>query len=457
MTRFALPSGVGRGTMERMYRAALIACLVALAGCGRFGFDARDGSPDAPADATTFTPGYPRLGATSISNPHDYSSLVFREAAAKRHVVVVAYYPEWQGGSAMTLAEVMADVKARSTIGTRLFIYINNNDQFEYPINPASGVYPLGQKLEAERWWVYPVGTTGMPIDPYGHGSRIVNTTSFTPADSNGKTWAQVNADFNYAYAVAGDDTHAANPSLDGFFVGNVMGRPVGSGDYDRDGVTDPADSAVIRLGLQAGARAYFAHLRAIWPTGLQLAGMYYWDPPIGVMDQMANGGGIGPLIGESFSVETVFGFDQTMAEYARALDAAAPPKLVMFSLSNWTAGDYQTMRYGLGAALMDDGYFDINNGVNSLASDALWFDEFAAPLGEPMQPRQNAPWQQGVWRRDFAGGIALVNPKGNGLQTVALGGTFRRLGGAQDPVTNSGATVTSVTLADRDGLILLR
>jgi hypothetical protein len=50
-----------------------------------------------------------------------------------------------------------------------------------------------------------------------------------------------------------------------------------------------------------------------------------------------------------------------------------------------------------------------------------------------------------------------LVNPKGNGTRTVDLGGEFVRLTGTQVPAVNNGRVVTSVTLADRDGLFLLR
>ena len=65
--------------------------------------------------------------------------------------------------------------------------------------------------------------------------------------------------------------------------------------------------------------------------------------------------------------------------------------------------------------------------------------------------------WQNGVWRRDFANGIALVNPKGNGPQTVTLETTYKHFSGTQDPSVNNGQSVTSVTLNDRDGVILLR
>jgi hypothetical protein len=40
-------------------------------------------------------------------------------------------------------------------------------------------------------------------------------------------------------------------------------------------------------------------------------------------------------------------------------------------------------------------------------------------------------------------------------LQTVQLGAKAKKLTGTQDPSVNDGSTVTSVTLQDRDGLIL--
>ena len=72
------------------------------------------------------------------------------------------------------------------------------------------------------------------------------------------------------------------------------------------------------------------------------------------------------------------------------------------------------------------------------------------------MRP-QTSPWQHGVYRRDFDNGIALVNPKGNGTQTVQLETSYRHLSGNQAPGVNNGQTVTSVTLQDRDGIILMK
>ncbi len=66
---------------------------------------------------------------------------------------------------------------------------------------------------------------------------------------------------------------------------------------------------------------------------------------------------------------------------------------------------------------------------------------------------------QQGnrdVWRRDYEGGIALVNAT-SVTKTVELSGTFKKINGAQDPAVNDGSLVTQVELPPHDGLILLR
>jgi len=85
-----------------------------------------------------------------------------------------------------------------------------------------------------------------------------------------------------------------------------------------------------------------------------------------------------------------------------------------------------------------------------------VWFDEYDHSLGSGLA-KPTAAWQKGVWRRDFDNGIVLVNPKGNGPQTVTLEEPFVKIKGSQDPTTNNGQTVTTVSLKDRDGIILMR
>ena len=60
------------------------------------------------------------------------------------------------------------------------------------------------------------------------------------------------------------------------------------------------------------------------------------------------------------------------------------------------------------------------------------------------------------VWRRDFTGGVSLVNPT-DAPVTVSLGATYRKIKGTQDPLVNDGSLVTKVTLPPKDGLVVLR
>jgi uncharacterized protein with LGFP repeats len=70
--------------------------------------------------------------------------------------------------------------------------------------------------------------------------------------------------------------------------------------------------------------------------------------------------------------------------------------------------------------------------------------------LGQPVSgsagAAQTGAWSNGVWMREFQNGVVLWNPKGNGAKTVNVSAL----------VSPNGAAVTSVTLNDRDGVILL-
>lgn len=137
-------------------------------------------------------------------------------------------------------------------------------------------------------------------------------------------------------------------------------------------------------------------------------------------------------------------------------------------TVSTGTALEYQLLRYALCTTLLDNGYLAC--GVSGYDwSLVRWYDEFGDDsrtqvnvprgyLGYPLSARPTSPtWAQGtmgVWCRYFQGGKAIVNPRGNGPQTVSVSG--RKIAGTQQPTINNGATVTSVTLGDGDGIILL-
>ena len=88
--------------------------------------------------------------------------------------------------------------------------------------------------------------------------------------------------------------------------------------------------------------------------------------------------------------------------------------------------------------------------------------------MGQPVNgssgTAQTGAWKNGVWMREFQNGVVLWNPKGNGSQTVDLStltspsghAGLKHIAGKMETTVNNGQAVTSVTLQDRDGVILL-
>ena len=74
-----------------------------------------------------------------------------------------------------------------------------------------------------------------------------------------------------------------------------------------------------------------------------------------------------------------------------------------------------------------------------------IWFDDVKLQVGA----RLNA------YSRQFENGMVVVNANPYPV-TMSLGKTYKKIAGDEDPV-NNGAFVSSVTLSDHDGLVLLR
>jgi hypothetical protein len=97
---------------------------------------------------------------------------------------------------------------------------------------------------------------------------------------------------------------------------------------------------------------------------------------------------------------------------------------------------------YGLASWLL------ISNGSDSLgdatATPANWFSGYNVDLGSARGPRT---YNNGIFQRNFTGGIALLAEPGLGGQTINLPGTFQRL---------DGSWVTSVYLQGSQGAVLI-
>jgi hypothetical protein len=127
---------------------------------------------------------------------------------------------------------------------------------------------------------------------------------------------------------------------------------------------------------------------------------------------------------------------------------------------------NYQRLRFGITTALLGNGYFsyEINtNGHGSLG--LMWFDEYdnsgeeRGYLGYPVNDAfvvLDFGNDGMVYRRDFDHGMVICNPSEREV-IIDLGDVYRLINGSQVPLVNSGKQVSSITIAPRDGRILLK
>jgi hypothetical protein len=143
----------------------------------------------------------------------------------------------------------------------------------------------------------------------------------------------------------------------------------------------------------------------------------------------------------------TSFAEADWMASTNELLSLAAKGKIIMLQNYLGSAGDTATRLYYLANYLLvkgDRSYLDY------FASGPLeWYPEWALDLGAPVTTGATVSdlLKDGVYRRDFAKGSALVNPSSSPVM-VALGATMQQVvpsgGGAVDM---TGATPGSITM----------
>jgi Hypothetical glycosyl hydrolase family 15 len=393
------------------------------------------------------SPPFPRLGGNFIGYPQNYDSTAVQQQLSRYNIAVINTWPGWQNGRSTTLDQVIRNIKALNP-NTLVFNYTLMESLYAVP-PPGDPWAAERNALNGNHWWLYP--GSGITIPVVSGPSYVTNETLFAPRDSNGRHFVDWFA--NYIVTAI----YASAPSLDGFYSDNIFWKPREDGDWNGDGVIDSQNDPTVQSWLRQGERTYINDLNAAMPGKYQIGNISDLGASNAVFPELQgalNGGFMEGLIGYSWSPETWGGWSAMMASYRKEMGAVSSPQLAMFAQIG-SITDYQSMRYGLASCLMDNAYYTFNSSANY--NDLPWFDEYNSSLGQATSPPATTPWQKGVYRRDFANGIALVNPKGNGAQTVTLETSFRHLSGTQAPSVNNGQTTQTVTLQDRDGLILLR
>jgi hypothetical protein len=407
----------------------------------------------ASAASAADKPPFPRLGGINIGNPMNFEDTGYQAQLARLDMSILNIFPGWEKTHG-PLETVVKNIKAINP-NSKVFLYHISMELSEE--SSAAAFASVREKVSAQKWWLYRQGTSGdRVLSEFAVQTNkpvyTVNTTLFTPKDASGYQYWEWDARQTV------QNFFKPAPSLDGFFEDNVFWKPRTDGDWNRDGVIDSAGSAQAATWLRQGYKARFSLLRTLMPGKLQIGNVADWGDPKAVLTDLSgqlNGGVMEALIGKNYSIERYGGFTPMLNWYRKTMAALAEPKLAIFHQAG-SPTDYQAMRYGLGTCLLDDGYYYFSDNAKGFTG-VVWFDEYDANLGQAISAPPSSAWQNGVYRRDFEGGIALVNPKGNGVREVTLEEDFKRISGKQATSVNNGQTARKITLQDRDGIILLR
>jgi len=416
-------------------------------------------------NAQGFKSTFPRIGAYEISGSKSTVDPQYRQALARHDIVIMGMWRNWSGTDTVTnerlgIRDVVVDIKRRAaSIGNSGILIGKYTNLMETSSIPdKTSTVDKREKLNSEIGPGYPINNDWWARTKDGEhtsswrGTWNTNVTEHVTRDRNGDTWPEWAVRRDY------EEFFQKIPEFDIWFFDNWFYRPRVKADWDGDGVNDDRNSEAVRRTYRKGFINGLRRARQLAPN-LIFLGNVDGNPQenVGMLTEPEFKGQIAALyegaIGTTWSKERWLGWKSMMNQYQTTLENARDRILIMTVRGDAT--DYATMRYGLTSCLMDDGYY-YYTAVDANYRSALWFDEYDVNLGFAIDPPQFSPWQKGVYRRRFQNGMALVNPKGNGTRTVQIDPGYSRISGSQDTVKNNGQEVSSLTLAERDGIILV-
>ncbi|MBP9760729.1 MAG: hypothetical protein KBD15_00610 [Candidatus Magasanikbacteria bacterium] len=309
--------------------------------------------------------------------------------------------------------------------------------------NPGSSDSALRRKLGAKifpEWYVY--DTTGNKTT-FWPGTYILNVSIDSPRVNN-KQFSDVMAEF-VAQDILGTGL------WDGVFYDNawddVRYFAGENADLNRDGVKEKN----LQASWQAGTEALYSKTRQLTRNRFII---------VANGDSRAYRDQVNGKMLENFSEEN---WQRFMDTYAYNQNTPHQPQIQIVN-SNTDNGahaqsNYQRMRFALGSTLLEDGYFSYDFGDTN-HGQLWWYDEYNAHLGDPITSavslQGNTTYKPDVWQRQFENGIAVVNSSDKST-LVSLGGDYESLRGTQDTSVNNGSIVSEVSLAPKDGRILLK
>lgn len=239
----------------------------------------------------------------------------------------------------------------------------------------------------------------------------------------------------------------------DGVFFDNVWTDVTwinNSIDSNKDGVADKAEA--VNKAWNEGMKKVFNLTKTKAKKNIYIIGNgdkgYY--------------GVINGIYFENFTTSRYLSWEEKMKLYAQSSATHLNPTTpIIGNTAPNTNGqlDYRNMRFGLGSALLENGYYALDAG-DQTHRERWWYDEYDLNLGQPLSEAVSLSgikkYAKDLWRRDFENGIVLVNPTMKDME-IDLGTDFEKIFGRQDPYVNDGKIVSKITIKARDSLILLK
>lgn len=350
-----------------------------------------------------------------------YDNPDVQKSIARFDAATVGFYVDWKGKTYDLERQSLQAIKAINP-WIRIAQY---TVAMECPSNPDDTANDdLIEKLNAEKWWALNVaGLKTRWTEEYKADNINILNAGWMP----------------WFVQRCLDRFFTPIPEIDIWFWDNVFSQPRGpSANWLNDGIDRSGGDPLVSSQWQAAYKRAWSEARTLAP---RLTHMGNADNDLsayrGQLDHVFNEF----LLGKSWSVGTR-DWGLMMNRYRSTKANIKPGGICIFGAGGT---DPNTFRFALASCLMDDGHLSFTD-TTAVYKGLPWFPEYDLPMGSPIDTPQFQAWSGQVYRRRYEGITALVNPSAE-TQTVS----FER------HRTMSGTPVTSVTLAPREGIVLVR
>lgn len=151
-----------------------------------------------------------------------------------------------------------------------------------------------------------------------------------------------------------------------------------------------------------------------------------------------------------------------SMKTYLNLPNKNLSPNISIINSFNKNQVDYRYFRFGLTSALLGNGFYSFDYDVSDHGQ--IWrYDEYDIKLGPAISDSYNllakndTSIKDGLWRRDFKYGSAIVNSTNKEQLYVFSKENLEKIKGIQDTAFNTGLKINYLKLAPHDGAVLLR